>query len=125
MRYRVSTRPVATLRRTADLVFSRARVAVFVDGCFWHGCPEHHTVAKTNADFWSAKVSRNRERDMETDRLLTEANWLPIRFWEHQDPAQVAVAIYGVVQARRSTGGLDRQDCTSRYSSGFGGASPT
>jgi DNA mismatch endonuclease (patch repair protein) len=66
LRYRVSARPDPTLRRTADLVFSRKRVAVFVDGCFWHGCPQHHTVAKRNADFWAHKVAQNIARDRQT-----------------------------------------------------------
>ena len=58
LRYRVNRKPLPTLRRTADIVFSSARVAVFVDGCFWHGCPEHHTVSKTNPVFWAQKYSR-------------------------------------------------------------------
>lgn len=94
LRYRVSVRPVPTLRRTADLVFTRARIAVFVDGCFWHGCPEHHTVAVTNADFWAAKVTRNRDRDVQTSGLLREAGWTVLRFWEHEDPKETARAIH-------------------------------
>lgn len=101
LRYRVSVRPVASLRRTADLVFTRAKIAVFVDGCFWHGCPEHHTVAVTNADFWAAKVTRNRERDAETTRLLKEAGWTTLRFWEHEDPTAVARAIHQKVETGR------------------------
>lgn len=60
MRYRVSMGPIRSVRRTADLVFTRARLAVFVDGCDWHGCLEHHTVAKTNAEYWAAKVEKSR-----------------------------------------------------------------
>ena len=63
LRYRVDARPLAQLNRRADMVFSRAKVAVFIDGCFWHGCPEHHTVARSNASYWAEKVARNRERD--------------------------------------------------------------
>lgn len=84
LRYRVAERPLSELRRTADLVFTRAKIAVYVDGCFWHGCPQHHTVAKTNANFWAEKVSRNRERDRETDHVLAENGWLAIRIWEHE-----------------------------------------
>jgi DNA mismatch endonuclease (patch repair protein) len=103
LRYRVSVRPVPSLRRTADLVFTRAKVAVFVDGCFWHGCPEHHTVAVTNAGYWAAKVIRNRDRDAETTRLLEEAGWISLRFWEHEDPAMAAEAIrQTVVTARQA-----------------------
>ncbi|WP_440103339.1 very short patch repair endonuclease [Streptosporangium sp. H16] len=103
LRYRVSYRPLKVVRRTADLVFTRAKVAVFMDGCFWHGCPQHHTVAATNASFWAEKVRRTKERDAETDRLLEEEGWLVIRVWEHQDPVQAAVHVAGVVATRRDT----------------------
>jgi DNA mismatch endonuclease (patch repair protein) len=93
LRYFVNRRPVKTIRRTADIVFPRARLAVFVDGCFWHGCPEHHTVAKTNADFWASKVLGNRARDAETDRLLTESGWTVMRVWEHVPVDQAAAAV--------------------------------
>lgn len=83
LRYRVSRRPVPGVRRSADLVFSRARVAVFLDGCFWHGCPEHFVWPKTNADYWQAKITGNRARDRETDRILADAGWMPLRIWEH------------------------------------------
>ena len=73
LRYRVAARPLADLRRTADLVFRSARVAVFVDGCFWHGCPSHHTKASANADYWAQKVDENRNRDRDTDARLTAA----------------------------------------------------
>lgn len=101
LRYRVSVRPVASVRRTADLVFPRVKVAVFVDGCFWHGCPEHHTVAVTNAGYWAGKVNRTRERDAETTHLLREAGWTTLRFWEHDDPTAAAEAILRTVAACR------------------------
>jgi DNA mismatch endonuclease (patch repair protein) len=72
LRYRVDARPLKALRRRADLVFPRAKVAVFLDGCFWHGCPVHHTVAAANASFWAEKVSTNRARDSDTDAKLAE-----------------------------------------------------
>lgn len=90
LRYRVSARPIPKVRRTADLVFTRARLAVFLDGCFWHGCPQHHTVAKTNADYWATKVDTNRRRDRQTDELLAEAGWAVLRIWEHEDPSEAA-----------------------------------
>ncbi|MFD1935166.1 very short patch repair endonuclease [Nonomuraea mangrovi] len=102
LRYRVSTRPLQEIRRTADLVFTRAKIAVFLDGCFWHGCPEHHTKAATNADYWAEKVTRNRHRDVETDRLLAEAGWSAIRVWEHEDPLEAAVRIAEQVRVRRT-----------------------
>ncbi|WP_285729668.1 very short patch repair endonuclease [Nocardiopsis sp. ATB16-24] len=99
LRYRVSARPLPDFRRTADLVFSRAKVAVFVDGCFWHGCREHHTVSKTNAEYWSEKVRRNRERDQETDRRLTASGWTVVRIWEHEDPREGARRVIDAVRS--------------------------
>jgi len=99
LRYFVNRRPIRIVRRTADMVFPSVKVAVFLDGCFWHGCPRHHTVAKTNADYWAAKVIQNRARDAETDRLLQEAGWKVLRFWEHEDP-EVAAGV--VVEVLRS-----------------------
>lgn len=101
LRYRVSIRPLNNLRRTADLVFPKAKVAVFLDGCFWHGCPQHHTVAVTNAEFWADKVEGNRARDQDTDRRLAEEGWMSVRVWEHEDPADAARRIRAIVVARR------------------------
>lgn len=101
LRYRVSARPINDFRRTADLVFTRAKVAVFLDGCFWHGCPDHHSIAATNAAFWAEKVKRNRERDRETDQRLKEAGWVSVRIWEHEEPTQAALKVRDIVTARR------------------------
>lgn len=84
LRYRVSARPERDLRRTADLLFRGAHVAVLIDGCFWHGCPQHHQAPKANAEFWSDKIAANRARDAETTLLLTERGWSVLRFWEHE-----------------------------------------
>jgi DNA mismatch endonuclease (patch repair protein) len=100
LRYRVGAQPVPGLRRTGDLVFTRARVVVFLDGCFWHGCPDHHTVAKTNAAYWADKVAQNRLRDQETDRLLANAGWAVLRVWEHEPPADAAVRVAALMHAR-------------------------
>ena len=86
LRYRVNQRPLPELRRTADIVFRKARVAVFLDGCFWHGCPEHYRQPSTNTRYWSDKVEGNRRRDLETDACLAEAGWTVLRHWEHEDP---------------------------------------
>lgn len=102
LRYRVSARPLPGTRRTADMVFRPARVAVFVDGCFWHRCPEHATDPKANADYWLPKLERNVQRDRETDALLADAGWLSVRVWEHEDPAQAAERIEHLVRARRT-----------------------
>ena len=101
LRYRVSARPLPSVRRTADMVFPKAKVAVFLDGCFWHGCPEHHTKSATNAAYWAEKVKRNRERDAETDGLLTAEGWLAIRIWEHEIPSHAAQMIATIVASRR------------------------
>lgn len=98
LRYRVSTRPVAEVRRTADVVFPRAKVAVFVDGCYWHGCPEHYRPASTNAEFWRRKIEGNKQRDETTNRLLGDAGWTVIRAWEHEDPVTVAEQVARAVR---------------------------
>lgn len=100
LRFRVAARPLPDLRRTADLVFRRARVAVHVDGCWWHGCPEHSKPARTNEDYWHPKIARNQARDADTDRRLAEAGWLSLRFWEHDDPIEAAAAVAEAVRER-------------------------
>ncbi|GAB3351804.1 MULTISPECIES: very short patch repair endonuclease [Amycolatopsis] len=100
-RYRVHRRPVKGVRREADLVFGPARVAVFVDGCFWHGCPEHGTWPKNNADYWRTKIETNRRRDANTDALLLEAGWLSVRIWEHEATDVAASRVIETVKERR------------------------
>jgi DNA mismatch endonuclease (patch repair protein) len=82
------------------MVFPRAKVAVFVDGCFWHGCTEHYIASKSNSTYWEEKVSRNRVRDEDTNRRLEEAGWLVIRAWEHEDPQLTAERIVATVRGR-------------------------
>jgi DNA mismatch endonuclease, patch repair protein len=102
LRYRVDYPPLPThKRRRADVVFTKARVAVFIDGCFWHGCPDHHTVAKANAAYWANKVAQNRRRDRETDELLKNAGWRTIRIWEHQSAEHAAHEIERLVRRSR------------------------
>lgn len=93
LRYRVAHRPEPSLRRTADIVFTRQRVAVFIDGCYWHACPEHGTQARANAAYWSEKLARNVARDADTNARLSELGWTVLRFWEHEDPHAVAESI--------------------------------
>jgi DNA mismatch endonuclease, patch repair protein len=100
LRYRVAARPVTGVRRSADLVFRSRRVAVFIDGCFWHGCPDHFVMPRTNVDYWTAKIGRNRERDVETDALLAEAGWSVVRLWEHDDPWRGAEQVRAVLAGR-------------------------
>src|SRR4051794_22424504 len=102
-RFRVHRRLLPGVRREADIVFGPARVAVSVDGCFWHGCPEHGTWPKNNAAWWHDKIEKNRRRDRETDAALTAAGWLPVRVWEHEDPIEAAARIASLVTTRRPT----------------------
>ena len=97
-RYRVSYRPEPALRRTADIVFTKQRVAVFIDGCYWHACPEHGTVARSNASYWSAKLKRNVARDADTTARLEQTGWTVLRFWEHEDPTAVADRVVSTVR---------------------------
>ena len=92
-----------TLPGKPDIAFTRASIAVFVDGCFWHGCPEHGTLPKTNSDYWVPKLERNVERDRETDGLLRTAGWVSIRVWEHEDPQVASRRIVRTVRSRRAS----------------------
>lgn len=102
LRYRVSYAPLAGLRRRADIAFPKQRVAVFIDGCFWHGCPEHgRTRFNVNVDYWPEKIEKNRSRDLDTNERLAAAGWLVLRFWEHEPPAVAAAKIADMVRGRR------------------------
>ncbi|WP_246213348.1 very short patch repair endonuclease [Kitasatospora viridis] len=104
LRYKVSARPVSTIRRTADVVFPKVKVAVFVDGCYWHGCPDHRSVPVTNREFWVTKLEGNMVRDKETVRLLEEAGWKVLRIWEHVPPEEAArLVIDQVTAAKRNS----------------------
>lgn len=83
-RYRLNAPPVATIRCKADIVFRSARVCIFIDGCYWHGCPFHFRVPRTNATWWTEKIADNRQRDRRQSRLLRQHGWIVLRFWEHQ-----------------------------------------
>ncbi|MGB6246809.1 very short patch repair endonuclease [Gordonia sp. (in: high G+C Gram-positive bacteria)] len=101
LRYFVDRAPIKGVRRRADIVFPRKKIAVFVDGCFWHGCPEHFTIAKTNAGYWAAKVDGTRARDRDTDRILTAAGWTVLRVWEHEDIGDAANRVVVAVREPR------------------------
>jgi DNA mismatch endonuclease (patch repair protein) len=101
LRYRVERPVIPGMRRRADVVFGPAKVAVFVDGCFWHMCPEHATFPKANADWWREKLERNYVRDQDTHRLLREQGWFPVRVWEHEEIAEAALRIAEIVHERR------------------------
>ena len=99
LRYRVHVRPLPEVRRIADVVFSRARVAVFVDGCFWHGCATHGVQPRSNRAWWTAKLDRTRTRDADTTTRLEAEGWTVIRIWEHEDPGDAAQRIASAVAA--------------------------
>ena len=101
LRYRVDAPlPIDGVRRRADLLFTRARVAVFVDGCYWHSCPLHSTTPKANRDWWSHKLATNVTRDQDTDRRLHEQGWAIVRIWEHEEPAEAASRVVVAVTSR-------------------------
>jgi len=100
LRYRVNRR-VEGIRSQPDIVFGPARVAVFVDGCFWHSCPLHATHPRANGEWWSQKLERNRERDRQTDAALRDQGWEVVRVWEHEDPLEAATRVHELVQSRR------------------------
>lgn len=101
LRYRVDVPPIEGMRSRADIVFAREKVAVFVDGCFWHLCPDHGTLPKANAEWWRAKLERNQARDEVTTASLSSGGWVVIRCWEHDAPSLAANRIERAVLSRR------------------------
>lgn len=101
LRFRVDRAVLSGSRRRADVVFPSLQVAVFVDGCFWHGCPEHGTMPKANRSFWKEKLAANEVRDRDTDEQLEQAGWMVLRFWEHTDPEAAAETVAAEVEWRR------------------------
>lgn len=99
LRYRVSFPILKAPRRVADIAFPRLKIAVFVDGCFWHGCPDHATWPKQNAEFWRSKIETNRIRDADTNERLGALGWKVIRVWAHESPVEVASRILDLVSA--------------------------
>lgn len=102
LRFRVDAKPIREFNRKADIVFRTVKVAVFVDGCFWHGCPIHGTQAKTNAEFWRNKIKQNQLRDLDTNEKLKKAGWKVVRVWEHENPEKAAEKILKLVMKRRN-----------------------
>jgi DNA mismatch endonuclease (patch repair protein) len=100
-RYRVHERVPGMPRRTMDISFPRARVAVFVDGCFWHGCPDHGMTPKANREWWRQKLDENRRRDAETSAHLCSLDWAVLRFWSHEEPGAMAESVGACVRSRR------------------------
>jgi DNA mismatch endonuclease (patch repair protein) len=100
LRYSIDSRPISESTRRADIVFRRAKVAVFVDGCFWHGCPIHGTAPKTNASFWRNKIKTNKKRDADTNNQLRKHGWSIVRVWEHEDPKLAALRVQSALKRR-------------------------
>jgi len=101
LRFWKNARPSPSVRCRADIVFPRAKVAVFCDGCFWHLCPDHGRPPKANKSYWRAKLDRNVQRDRENDAALAAAGWLVVRVWEHEAPDAAAARVSAAVEARR------------------------
>ena len=102
LRYRVHVPVPGMPRRTSDIAFGGLRIAVFLDGCFWHGCPRHATSPRANAEWWRTKLDRNRARDQETTEHLAAVGWTVLRFWEHEAPDDIARQIAELVRVKRS-----------------------
>ncbi|RDS82346.1 very short patch repair endonuclease [Dyella monticola] len=108
LRYRVDYEVLKKPRRVADIAFPRRKIAIFVDGCFWHGCPAHATWPKQNAEFWRQKIEANRQRDNDTNDRLQDLGWTVLRFWSHESPSEAAKTIARVVAT------ADRNDTPNR-----------
>jgi DNA mismatch endonuclease (patch repair protein) len=102
LRYRVNFEILKKPRRVADVAFPGLRIAVFVDGCFWHGCPKHATWPKQNAEFWRQKIEANRIRDADTNTRLGSIGWTVLRFWEHESPIEAARIVARMVTTAKS-----------------------
>lgn len=102
LRYRLDVAPIAGMRTRADIVFRPSRVAVFVDGCFWHRCPEHGTIPTNNREWWIAKLEKNVLRDRRIDAELRAEGWIPLRVWEHEDVREAADIVERTVRRNRS-----------------------
>ncbi|MEX5260972.1 very short patch repair endonuclease [Kocuria sp. CPCC 205263] len=104
LRYRVDAKLPGIPRRRADLLFTRRKIAVFVDGCFWHACPLHATSPQNNADWWRAKLEGNVARDRDTDLRLRKLGWTVLRFWEHDDMSRAADTVEAQVRSQAPPG---------------------
>ena len=117
LRYRIHRRPVPSVRAEADILFTRERVAVFVDGCFWHSCPDHSVLPKANREWWRAKLAATVARDRANADALERAGWRVVRVWEHETPASAADRIVAHLRSRGDNvtwvSEKPREDCLS------------
>lgn len=102
LRYRKNARPEAGYKCTADVVFRRAKVCVFLDGCYWHGCEAHFAIPKTNGCWWAEKIADNTARDARQSAYLTAKGWLVLRFWEHEDLKAAAIVVANALAGRNN-----------------------
>jgi DNA mismatch endonuclease (patch repair protein) len=102
LRYRVAWAVPGQRRRTIDIAFTRAHLAVFIDGCFWHGCPEHGTSPKANRAWWADKIATNRARDADVNTQLEGLGWMVVRAWEHEDPHDVVKHVRAALALERT-----------------------
>ena len=107
LRFRVDWPLPFDRRRRADIAFTRAKIVVFIDGCFWHGCPEHYTAPRANALFWNTKILSNVSRDQESSERMVAEGWVVLRFWEHEDPEVVAAKVRAVYRKTLHKWGLE------------------
>jgi DNA mismatch endonuclease (patch repair protein) len=101
-RYFVDRRAEPDIKVRADMLFPRTKLAIFIDGCFWHGCPEHRTLPRSNTDWWTNKFSQNRARDEQGTAALTNRGWTVLRFWAHEDPELVVDLIKSTIARLKS-----------------------
>lgn len=100
LRYRVQYPVPGAPRRSIDIAFPGKKIAVFIDGCFWHGCSEHRNIPAHNRDWWQKKINQNRSRDRDTDEMLRNAGWLVLRYWEHDQADRIVTEVKDVTEAR-------------------------
>ncbi len=100
LRYRVDWPLPFDRRRRADIVFTKQKIAVFIDGCFWHGCPEHYIAPRANSEYWAEKVAVNVARDRDTAARLEALGWTVLRFWEHEEPEAVCSLVQAAIDSR-------------------------
>lgn len=102
-RFRTDMIPIPGMKTRADIAFPRVKVAIFVDGCFWHSCPKHGTMPKQNSKWWQQKLAANSLRDRETDDRLGRAGWTVVRIWEHEKPSEAAKRVVAILEKRYAT----------------------